>query len=237
MSMNRTVDFNMSPLPTARSTILPNGARVACWPSTGGMWIKHAPQIELDFLYLSRTNDTAKPIPKMMGYQYPIPPDIDREAMDEYAAWHPGPISDEDLFCEKMRMVGADFWTLPPVQDLKGTPIEYFLVPKYRNELGFHWNSWSSTTYVVNLTEAAEKFGPDLKGYNNATSIFGRWGPVNELGGSNCLASEEQGQCQKMWCSQYPEHCHEIDWENGMFFTKYIAWTGYNWYGVRGLSS
>lgn len=45
-------------VPTQRSTILPWGAQVACWPSArDGVWIKHASPIELDFLNLSRSTD------------------------------------------------------------------------------------------------------------------------------------------------------------------------------------
>jgi hypothetical protein len=52
-------------------------------------------------------------------------------------------ISEEDLFCQLLRTVGADFWELPPVHKLRGTPIEYFLAPKYRNELAFWWERWA----------------------------------------------------------------------------------------------
>ncbi|KAH7377890.1 hypothetical protein BKA66DRAFT_380271, partial [Pyrenochaeta sp. MPI-SDFR-AT-0127] len=48
----------LSPEPTARSTISKHKARVACWPESGGIWIKHADLIELDFLGLDRFADT-----------------------------------------------------------------------------------------------------------------------------------------------------------------------------------
>ena len=41
------------PEPKHRATLYKFGARVACWPSTGGVWIKHAVPIEMAFLDVS----------------------------------------------------------------------------------------------------------------------------------------------------------------------------------------
>ncbi|OAL46674.1 hypothetical protein IQ07DRAFT_477131, partial [Pyrenochaeta sp. DS3sAY3a] len=49
-----------SPEPTARSVVSIQKARVACWPSSGGIWIKHADLVDLDFLRLDRFVDTPR---------------------------------------------------------------------------------------------------------------------------------------------------------------------------------
>jgi hypothetical protein len=119
--MNRIVDWNMSPLPTGRSTILPYSARVVCWPSTGWIWIKQVPTVDLDYLSRSRINDTPRPAPpEILFLQAPTPPELIDEEIKEHNLYPApvslAPISDENLFCQKMRTIGADFWELPPVQ-------------------------------------------------------------------------------------------------------------------------
>ena len=222
----RSVDFNFSSIPTQRSTTTPNGARVACWPTTGGIWIKHALPIEVDFLYLSRTNDTARPIPSILQITRP-----GNARWDDPDVHFPPPVSDEDLFCEKMRMVGADFWELSSAVELNGTPMEYVRAPKYRNELGF-WFGWPQAymqqAYMVNLTEAFEKFGPNLKGYNNVSSIHDRLSPVKELGGISCDCCDDYHRCSQMWCQQYPSNCQESTWLRGIGNAS-NRWAQYGW--------
>lgn len=121
----------LSPVPTKRSTIFKYDARVACWPSTGGIWIKHATPVDLDFLRLSRINDTDKPLQRTYYYTTTCPildPDI----------YVPPPLAEEDFFCQKLRMLGADFWDLRPGEGLHDEPIEYTIPPKYKNHLGFY---------------------------------------------------------------------------------------------------
>ncbi|KAH7380702.1 hypothetical protein BKA66DRAFT_419555, partial [Pyrenochaeta sp. MPI-SDFR-AT-0127] len=50
----------ISPEPTSRSSLGKYGARVSCWPSTGGVWIKQADLVDLNFLELSRFTDTPR---------------------------------------------------------------------------------------------------------------------------------------------------------------------------------
>ncbi|KAF1913199.1 hypothetical protein BDU57DRAFT_521954 [Ampelomyces quisqualis] len=45
--------FENPPIPTIRSHLTRYGARVACWPSTGGIWIKHADTVDMAFLGLN----------------------------------------------------------------------------------------------------------------------------------------------------------------------------------------
>jgi hypothetical protein len=244
--MSRIVNWDMSPLPTRRSTILPHGARVACWPSTGGIWIKQVPPVELTYMSLSHTNDTLRPDPPMMLF-YPQPGGRDPDPLFDSQSHPPEPIpdiSEEDLFCQLLRTVGGDFWGLPPVHELRGTPIEYFLAPKYRNELAFWWERWGTATSLVNLTEARSRLGDVefaryFKQYNDADSMEGRYETVQKLGAVDCSffnAKNPPGaaSCHKMWCTQYPEQCEEVYWESGLFQGYYSSWGGYNWYGRAG---
>jgi hypothetical protein len=191
LPMNRTVDWNISSLPTFRSTILPHGARVACWPSTGGIWIKHVPPVELDYLFLSRKNDTQRPLPPMTHFWWAPGRSLSDEDMgsikDHPLPVYPPPISEEDLFCQMLRTIGAEFWEIPPEKSLQGAPIEYVMEPKYRNELAFWWERWGRGTSLVNLTEASTRLGSIefnqyLNEYNNADTLPDRYASIKALG-------------------------------------------------------
>ncbi|KAF1921713.1 hypothetical protein BDU57DRAFT_510659 [Ampelomyces quisqualis] len=75
-----------SPEPMRRSDIFKGGARVACWPSTGGVWAKNVGLAEMDFLGLNRMDHT--------------PRQFNQTAEDE--------------FCGRLGAIGAQWWTLPP---------------------------------------------------------------------------------------------------------------------------
>ncbi|KAF2667324.1 hypothetical protein BT63DRAFT_426217 [Microthyrium microscopicum] len=190
----------LSPLPTKRSTIFKYDARVACWPSTGGIWIKHASPVELDFLKVSRRNDTEKPSERTYYWARPGNGDPD--------IYVPPPIQEEDFFCLKLRMLGADFWDLPLHEELHDQPIEYTISPRYKNHLGIYWSTDNhALPSMVNLTEAFLKYGPGLKGYNIVESYAERENILQELGGIHCARQPQT--CSSMWCSQYPDNCDE----------------------------
>jgi hypothetical protein len=172
---------SLSPEPTARSTIINYGARVACCLSSGeGVWIKHAIPLELDFLGLSRFKDTQR-------------------SFDN---------NTEDAFCVKMRMIGAEFWSLPPseAQDLKCSILEKCVEPQIRGHLGIAWAEGGGAC-LANLTEARKKWGPGLKGYNNAKLMDHRCDISQTLGGVYCFVDPKL--CKAMWCHQYLDHCDE----------------------------
>lgn len=77
--------------PTLRSALRRYGARVACWPSAGGVWIKDAEFADLDFLGISRWVNTPRPFPISQ--------------------------TEEDLFCKRLQLVGAQWWRLPAAFD------------------------------------------------------------------------------------------------------------------------
>ncbi|KAF2743495.1 hypothetical protein M011DRAFT_377348, partial [Sporormia fimetaria CBS 119925] len=50
----------LSPEPGMRSQVLDHGSRVACWPSSGGVYIKYADVVDMLFLDLDRFHDTPR---------------------------------------------------------------------------------------------------------------------------------------------------------------------------------
>jgi hypothetical protein len=213
----------LTPLPFKRSTLLHYGVRVACWPSAGGIWINQVPPIEMGFLQLSHTNDTERPPAKTYYYSRTCPPDSEK---DTFA---PPDIDEEDLFCQKMQMVSADFWDLPPEDSLHGIPIELAIEPKHRNHLGFWWPN-SRQPSIVNLTEARLYYGPSLLGYNDVVRLHDRKDIVQDLGGFSC--GVELDKCEQMWCRQYPENCDEIDRLHSIS-RVFNYWKMYEWRGAQ----
>lgn len=162
------------------------GARVACWPSTGGIWIKHALPLDMSFLGLSLQFDT------------PRPEDLD-------------PV-EEDAFCTKLRLIGAEFWANPPnLTDC--APLEACVSPQIRGDLGIAWvhgeAKGTGGAHVVNLTDAIvrRKIGPGMRGYFQAPDMDRRADISEYLGGVWC--PREPAVCEKLWCTQYPDYCEE----------------------------
>jgi hypothetical protein len=71
---------------TKRAFITEMFNKVACWPSSGGVWIKRLKSVELDYLGLSRFDDTER-------------------SSDQ---------AEEDSFCAQFRKTGAKHYLLPP---------------------------------------------------------------------------------------------------------------------------
>ncbi|RYF35763.1 MAG: hypothetical protein EOO38_28640, partial [Cytophagaceae bacterium] len=161
------------PEPNARSRLRKYGARVACWPSTGGVWIKDAELVDLDFLGLSRIRDTPR-------------------QSDTAAA--------EDKFCTTLKMLGADWWSLPPrlEQKRKGREIgglgengcdtlETCFKPDFENRFLLAWPEDQMVVCYVAKAQAEEKGGREfLGGWYHSTGMFGRCGIINSLGGKRC---------------------------------------------------
>ena len=69
-----------------------SGGRITCWPSTGGIWSKDCSAAELEWLGLPRFDSVGK--------------------SSQYNG------TDEDLLCNKIRMLGgAKFWKIPFTDD------------------------------------------------------------------------------------------------------------------------
>jgi hypothetical protein len=69
-----------------------SGGRVACWPSSGGVWVKNASPVELEWLGLPRFNSVERQVEQKAG--------------------------EEDVFCAKLQLLGeAKFWKIPLTDD------------------------------------------------------------------------------------------------------------------------
>lgn len=179
----------MSPEPTARVTLLEHVARVACWPSTGGVWIKHASRPDLDFLDLDHRHDTAR-------------------------RW-PYNGTEEDGFCARMRLLSAQFWGTPPtIEDLECLVLESCVKPSLKGELEIAWPSDGGTT-MLNITELKEndREVKALKALPFARDMDERSFVLNGRHGVWCHV--EPYVCERMWCEQYRDFCEEgkILWE------------------------
>lgn len=210
----------------SRSIILDYGARVACYPKSGGIWIKHAVPVELDFLALSRENNTKRPWPPIMKFNY-------EKYIGDWPPIHTNShteiVYEEDVFCEKLRMLGADFWDLP-THRLKAGPayIEAYLKPQIRSVLGFAWldggDQYHKThgAWLVNLAIARAEHGAGLKGWNNVNSMDDRFRIAREIGALYC---PDQGKlCLEIWCAQYPDYCDEgerVLWPTDFWYFGY----------------
>lgn len=185
--------------PTKRSSLVQYGSRVACWPSTGGVWIKHSLRPELDYLGLPHDKDVQRVWPNM-GTQ-------------------------EDDFCYKMRLIGADFYTLPPkLNTVACETLEMCVKPDYgAGELSFVWN-FDGALAIVNLTRLREEQGIGLAGWNTVIDmeersrianirVVGRTNLEVEDGirydGEDIWCHSNPERCQRLWCEAYPKHCHE----------------------------
>lgn len=162
----------LSPEPTARSTPLKRGARVACWPSSGGIWIKHADLVEMEFLSLNRLKSTPR--------QY-----------NQTA---------EDEFCTKLKMVGAEWWQLPPDFGLRGhlgkrqyacETLESCFTPDVENRFLLAWPETRLTACYVTIELAQERGGETLGGYWNAIDMEERCAVIRGLGGRECRCKAE----------------------------------------------
>lgn len=159
--------------PVARSTLITHGARVACWPSSGGVWIKHADVVDMEFLGVDRFEDTPKQFNQTR----------------------------EDEFCTKLKMTGASWWSLPPTFEKKrghlgkemyrcGT-LEACFEPDIHNEYLLAWPETETITCYVPITLAKQVGGEMLKGYRNAMDMDERCSVIMELGGRTCYCKEE----------------------------------------------
>ncbi|KAF2005048.1 hypothetical protein P154DRAFT_518623 [Amniculicola lignicola CBS 123094] len=165
-----------SPEPTARSTILRHGARIACWPSTGGVWIKTADVAEIDFLDIDRFEDT----PRQFN------------------------TTAEDEFCQKLRMTGAEWWQLPPDfgsrddlgdQKYACRTVETCFEPQIKNKYLLGWPECSYSACYVEVEKALLKGGETLMGLANAQTMDERCTTIWRLGGSRCRC---RAQCSDL---------------------------------------
>lgn len=153
--------------PMERSSVMKYGARVACWPSSGGIWIKDAELVDLDFLGLSRFSNT--------------PRQFNQTAQDQ--------------FCTTLKMVGAEWWNLPSSFEKrehlgKGQfacdTLETCLEPDVRWEYFIAWPEKDMVACYVPIAKAVAKGGAGLNMYYNARTMGDRCNGIRGLGGRWC---------------------------------------------------
>jgi hypothetical protein len=189
-------DGHPTPEPTERSKITIYGARVACWPSSGGVWIKHADLVELDFMGVNRLRNTLRQFNQTA----------------------------EDEFCTKLKLVGADWWQLPPPFDEQRghlgreqyacATLEDCIEPDFQNRFFLAWPETITTACYVPKEDAVRVGGELLGGYRNAMNMEERCDVINSLGGKICYCREECPEIEYLdWsfrnpgpdgCSNYP---------------------------------
>ncbi|KAI9802129.1 MAG: hypothetical protein M1833_002050 [Piccolia ochrophora] len=139
--------------------------QAACWPSTGGVWIKSMTPVELFYTGLDRFND----VPKSSAQ------------------------AEEDAFCDQLRKVGAQFYNLPPEWregyvwcdelDSCADPVER--VPLV---LGF---TVEGGVWVLDMSDGYDQFGPGAGGLFNALTMEERCAVIEKLGGKFCSDMKE----------------------------------------------
>jgi hypothetical protein len=186
--------FTNPPIPKMRSRLIRGGARVACWPSTGGIWLKQADLVDMDFLGLNRFADT----PKQHTY-------------NAHA---------EDQFCTLMKMLGADFYKLP-LRAEKRRPgiacetLESCFEPDYKNNFLLAWPETSDGVCFLDLESAKERGGEMMGGWYNAKSMDERC-RVLEIG-ATCECKKECSHLQDLdWGFRGIECPREVVWEESL---------------------
>ncbi|KAF2869095.1 hypothetical protein BDV95DRAFT_578360 [Massariosphaeria phaeospora] len=183
------------PEPSARSTLTRHGARVACWPSTGGVWIKHADVVDLDFLGLNRLRDVPR---------------------------HLNNPTAEDAFCKKLTLNGAEWWKLPPDFESRNAlgadkfacrTLEECFAPDITNPYLIAWPEALLSTCYISKKQAEAAGGDALGGYHNALDMEERCEIIRRLGGRECYCRKYCAELQFLdWGRRDPddENCGEM---------------------------
>jgi hypothetical protein len=190
--------FSDPPEPTNRSTLTPHGAKVACWPSSGGIWIKHVDLLDMHFLGLDCFSNT------------PRQPD--------HAA--------EDAFCRRLAMLGANWWSLPPQSEtmkLDGpcTTLESCFAPSITNPYLVAYPESTNVVCYVPISLARENGGELLNGYHHAANMRERCAVIRSLAGQVFYCKEGE-KCPDPWDLEWgPQHSNPVGY-------GFWDWGGYN---------
>lgn len=172
----------LSPEPAFRSALLKYGARVTCWPSTNdGIWIKQADLVDMNFLAVSRFENT----PRQFN------------------------TTAEDQFCKKLRMIGAEFWIIPPpFEERAHLGLEQFacdtlgecFTPGVVFPYYIAWPQHNKAACYVSVTEAEKRTNSLLNGWHRTMNMDEKCCVIMSLGGK--------------WChfkSEFPD-LQDLDW-------------------------
>src|SRR5215471_15891135 len=138
-----STDFphDLTDLFTAKRRISLNHNRVACWPSTGGMWVKSLTAVEMAFLGLERFGEVCA------AYGTP----------------------EEDVFCSKLRSLGADWYRNPSFDPIL----------KMRVEVAYPENGG---IWVLHVGDSWNQFEPEALGLSRALTMQERCIVIERLG-------------------------------------------------------
>jgi hypothetical protein len=162
----------ISPEPKVRSSVVKHGARVSCWPQAGGIWIKNADLVDLNFLGISRMDDT--------------PRQFNQTAENE--------------FCEQLRAIGAEWWTLPPpFYEREHLGREQFacdtLETCFKPDVQFHhliaWAETEQAACYIPMAHVEHKGQSALNWFHNSMDMDERCGAIMRLGGKWCRCKDE----------------------------------------------
>lgn len=136
---------------------------VACWQNEG-VWIKYLSPVELASIGLDRFQDTERSLNQ----------------------------TEEDIFCGRLRMYGASFWSLPPRWPT-GTSwcsdIDSCVQPDVNVNLTIAFPN-SGGVCVLNNTQGWGKLTPYGLGLHNALTMEERCSVIEKLGGKFCESME-----------------------------------------------
>ena len=156
--------------PTLRYDLSTQNA--ACWPSTGGVWIKPMSPVELAYLGVDRFHDVER--------------DADPDA--------------EDAFCAKLRGIGADWYELPPKWDPGYTWCEdmYGCVkPDVDNRLQLGFTE-DGGVWVLDMRGGYGRYEPGIWGLANCLTMGERCRVIEELGGKFCKSMRDCEETRRL---------------------------------------
>jgi hypothetical protein len=136
--------------------------KVACWQNEG-VWIAQLSPVELAHLGIDRFHDTPKSAPFKQ--------------------------TEEDLFCSRLRTLGASFWSLPTRWPLWCEDLAYCAdsIIEYKYEIGFPSNGgvWVGNTHEMSVKDLFLWAKMDA-----ALTMDERCGVIRSLGGKFCESLE-----------------------------------------------
>lgn len=172
-----------------RSYVQKYGARVACWPSVGGVWIKHAELVDLDFLGLDRSSHTHRRLPVNQ--------------------------TEEDEFCTRLQLVGAEWWRLPASFDRRQhlgkdqfacATLETCFKPDVKRDYLIAWAENERVACYVPIAEAEKKGEVRMNMFYNARTMEDRCHGIRGLGGYWCRCRTECPVLSDLdWSSRDPK--------------------------------
>ena len=136
-------------------------SKAACWPSTGGVWIKSVTAVELDFLGVARLNSVER-------------------STDS---------AEENKFCTQLRKIGASWYSLPPRWEYPITWCEEMddcVAPDTKVQLVLGYEEKGTGVWVLDVSDGMQQFEPGIWALQNALNMTERCEVIKKVGGKFC---------------------------------------------------